>query len=145
MLIYFALSIAFLSATIFTSLTNKDLKNNLLSQLNEKEIQYFNEIKQERLQIYFQGLIIGFLISLAYLHFRKNIFVAFTILFFINYFYYILYPKSKYMVEILDNTEENKAWLEIYKHMQFKYHISFLFGLLFAFSFFAYYNNAVRS
>ena len=141
MLIYFALSIAFLTASIFTSLTNTDLKNKLLSQLNEKEIKYFQEIKQERLQIYFQGLALGFLISLLYLHFRKNIFVAFTILFFINYFYYILYPKSKYMVEILDTTEENQAWLEIYKHMQFKYHISFLFGLLFAFLFFAYYNN----
>ena len=55
----------------------------------------------------------------------------------VNYFYYILSPKSSYMIEHLKDIEQNKAWLKIYRMMQIKYHIGLIFGII-AVMFFAY-------
>ena len=132
-------SLAFLVATLFTLYPSHfDLKKNLMVHLTEKEIKHYEHIVEQRRNIYIQGLCLGLLISLgAIFLFPINntqskynmLFVAIAITFIVNYFYYILYPKDSYMIEILDTKEENKAWLEIYKHMQFCYHIGFLFGL----------------
>ena len=48
----------------------------------------------------------------------------------VNYFFYILHPKSDYMVLHLKNLEEKHAWLNIYKTMQFNYHLGFALGLV---------------
>ena len=48
----------------------------------------------------------------------------------VNYFFYILHPKSDYMVLHLKNLEEKMAWLDIYKTMQFNYHLGFALGLV---------------
>ena len=48
----------------------------------------------------------------------------------VNYFFYILHPKSDYMVLHLKNLEEKQAWLNIYKTMQFNYHLGFVLGLV---------------
>ena len=88
-----------------------------------------------RKTIYLQGLILGFVCSLIFLFINKFkskqviLLTSISITFVINYFYYILYPKKKYMISILNSKKENKAWLKIYKTMQIRYHVGFLFGL----------------
>ena len=46
-----------------------------------------------------------------------------------SYFFYILSPKSKYMISYLKSGEQVEQWLKIYKQMQFNYHIGFLLGM----------------
>ena len=93
----------------------------------------------ERRNIYFQGYALGLFLSFIYLFYIKqilnkrpnNIFIICTvgfIVFLTNYFYYILNKKSTYMVEHLNNKEQTKAWLKIYRTMQFKYHFGLLWG-----------------
>ena len=133
-------SIAFLIATIATLQSpNEELKQNLSQHLNEKEQNYYEEIIIMRRNIYFQGLGLGVVLSLCAIFLIPTLkkakkmvrfFTAIAITFSVNYFYYILYPKDKYMIEILDTKEENKAWLQIYKTMQFRYHMGFLLGLV---------------
>ena len=57
----------------------------------------------------------------------------------VNYFYYILSPKSKWMLNEIKSEEQTKAWLEMYRHMQMYYHTGLVFGIigvgLFAFAF----------
>tara|TARA_B100001093_G_scaffold511642_1_gene579933 strand:+ start:598 stop:1032 length:435 start_codon:yes stop_codon:yes gene_type:complete len=134
MYIYFALTIAFLFATLATTFIDFDIKNDLVSHLKPHEVRMYNESKRIRLMIYYQGLFFGVLLALLYLFMdrKKNMYVATTIVFVVNYFYYILYPKPFYMIEILDNKMENMAWLKIYKYMQYRYHIGFLLGLVFS-------------
>ena len=135
MYIYFGLTIAFLIATISTTCIDYDIKDDLVSQLKSHEVRMYNESKRIRLQIYFQGLFLGIFLALFYLYFtkNKNIFIATTIVFVVNYFYYILYKKPFYMIEILDTKSENIAWLKIYRYMQYRYHLGFLFGLVFSY------------
>lgn len=137
----FYLSFAFILSTIVTMCAPSTLKQNLWEQLTPKEKQYYDNIVVMRRNIYFQGLGLGIFIAMVLLYFcfpmkkRKNenkimlLWVAISITFVVNYFYYILYPKDKYMIDILNTKEENKAWLTIYKSMQFRYHIGFLLGL----------------
>lgn len=49
-----------------------------------------------------------------------------------NYFYYILYPKSNWMLDsdIVKDPKQVKIWLDMYKHMQKYYHTGLLLGLI---------------
>jgi hypothetical protein len=46
------------------------------------------------------------------------------------YFFYTMYPKSKWMLDSIKDQEQTKAWLNMYKHMQLYYHLGFLFGII---------------
>ena len=130
------LSIAFLIATIFTIQVDPSIKKDLLKQLTKEEQAHYKDITKMRQTIYFQGLGLGFLLSLLFIYVNKiknkstTLLYAISITFIVNYFYYILYPKDKYMISILDTKEENEAWLKIYRTMQVRYHIGFLLGLI---------------
>ena len=56
-----------------------------------------------------------------------------------NYFYYMLSPKTDWMLNHLTNKEEIKAWLLMYREMQFNYHMGLVLGIIavgiFAFAF----------
>lgn len=135
------LGLAFLSATLATTFyQGKDeLKKGLTSQLTDDEIKIHQEIVQERRNIYLQGLVIGLIVSFIYLRYNPsentylNGMTAVAITGVINYFYYMLSPKSKYMLEYLDTKKENKAWLKIYRTMQLRWHSAFVMGLVSAY------------
>ena len=135
----FILTIAFLFATLGTTLNTQNLNQDLINQLKPEEIILYKNITIMRRNIYFTGLIIGVIMSLIFLLYTSSydyyyrLFGAISITFCVNYFYYILYPKPIYMLNVLDTSSENKAWLKIYRTMQLRYHLSFLFGLCFAF------------
>ena len=57
-----------------------------------------------------------------------------------NYLYYILSPKTTYMVQHLQNKEQIDEWLKIYRTMQVKYHIGLVLGIV-AIMIFAYANR----
>jgi len=50
--------------------------------------------------------------------------------FFTNYFYYILSPKSTYMLDHINSPEQTKAWLVMYKEMQYNYHFGIVIGII---------------
>jgi hypothetical protein len=137
MIAYF-LSFAFLFATLFTMGGNKTLKNKLMKELNPSEKKEYEEIINMRKTIYFQGLILGFIISIFFIVLTKQyntnkqsiLITSLAITMFVNYLYYILYPKKKYMISILDSKRENEAWLNIYRNMQVRYHYGIIFGIL---------------
>jgi len=62
-----------------------------------------------------------------------------SVAFITNYFYYILTPKTKWMLDSIENKDEIQAWLQMYKSMQTYYHGGLAFGViaigLFAFAF----------
>lgn len=129
----------FLFATLATTFYDSSINKDLINELSPKEKIIYEEVINNRRNIYYSGLILGVIIALMFLYLTKSnnyyykIFSAVAITFFINYFYYILYPKTLYMLEILDTQKENVAWLKIYRYMQLRYHLGFLLGLCFAF------------
>jgi hypothetical protein len=59
---------------------------------------------------------------------RISLFLAITIP--ISVIYYLLMPKSDWMLNHLKTPEQNKAWLEVYKTMKYRYLIGFILGSL---------------
>jgi small-conductance mechanosensitive channel len=123
------------------SMTTSGTVNKYESQLPEHLVEIYNKIVEERTQIYYTGFILGLVLSVLFfvvnkqifkIHMSNTSFVCFTIMisFLSNYFYYILTPKQNYMLDHIDNLEQSKAWLEMYKSMQFSYHFGLFLGLL---------------
>ena len=47
-----------------------------------------------------------------------------------NYFYYMLHPKSDWMLNHMNNQEEVKAWLLMYREMSYNYHMGLTLGII---------------
>ena len=134
---------AFIISSIFVSLRidKSTLKDPLFQLLSERNKQRYMKIADERKNIYLKGFGLGFILSLIALFILNNnkmfkvtklmnICFVLATSFTVNYFFYILHPKTDYMVLHLNEGEEKEAWLNIYKTMQFNYHMGFALGLL---------------
>jgi hypothetical protein len=113
----------------------------------------YEKITKERLKIYYYGYILGFLLSIVIIY--NNYFVkrpnnskltttsivclVIVVSFITNYFYYILSPKSSWMLDHINSPEQTKAWLAMYRSMQVYYHSGLALGIIaigiFAFAF----------
>lgn len=124
---------------------------------NEYEKQLPNELKpvyasivKERIQIYYTGYFLGFLLSVLFIlyniYVKKEKYTALslvciiiTISFLTNYFFYILSPKKNWMLDNIKSQEQTKAWMKMYKGMQMNYHSGLVLGIIsmgfFAFAF----------
>ena len=126
---------------IFSCSNNKELKKNFLNVLNEEQKITYEKIINERKNIYYSGYILGIILSLigyfsikkfTTMRFNKVSLICFVgaITFVTNYLFYILYPKSDYMLLHLNDKKQIQEWLNIYRTMQFKFHIGFVLGIL---------------
>jgi uncharacterized membrane protein YeaQ/YmgE (transglycosylase-associated protein family) len=138
------IALVFLIANIYTMLScsnNKEDKQNFKNVLNIKQQQIYENIISERRNIYFMGYILGIILSIIGYYLSKKIFkirynntslICFigAVTFVTNYLFYILYPKSDYMLLHLSDKKQIQEWLKIYKKMQFKFHMGFVFGII---------------
>ena len=147
-----AISAIFIIAMIyFYNNTNKTAVVKHYKQILSSDLQKkYDELSRERLSISYQGYGLGFLLSLFVILYNIKlksrklsnlnlVCIVLAISFLTNYFYYMLYPKSDWMLNHLSNPQEIKAWLAMYKTMQFNYHIGLVLGIIgvaiFAFAF----------
>jgi len=135
----------------FYELTNK---SEIVKQFKEKlspDLQKrYDKISEERKRISYFGYVLGFILSLFIIFYNlkikkqkmNNLSLVCTVMavsFLTNYFYYMLSPKSDWMLNHMENQEEVKAWLVIYRKMQYNYHMGIVLGIIavgiFAFAF----------
>jgi hypothetical protein len=120
------------------------------SQLPMNLLSTYIEITNERFRIYNFGYFLGFILSIMIIYYNTQITknkmgnlgmvcLVIAVSSIVNYFYYILSPKTKWMLNEIKSEEQTKAWLEMYRHMQIYYHSAFVLGIigvgLFAYSF----------
>ncbi len=115
----------------------KHYKTSLSSDLQKR----YDKISQERLMIGYQGYALGVILSLGIIFYnlkiKKTKMNATTLVctviataFVTNYFYYMLHPKSDWMLNHLQNKEEIRAWLNMYREMQYNYHMGLTLGII---------------
>jgi hypothetical protein len=135
----------------FYNLTDKSVivkhyKSSLSSDLQKR----YEKITNERVNLSYQGYILGVILSLGIIFYNLKIkrskmntsalvCIVIATSFITNYFYYMLSPKSDWMLNHMNNQEEVKAWLLMYREMQFNYHMGLVLGIIavgiFAFAF----------
>lgn len=123
--------IYFYNATDKSEIVQK-YKATLPMELQER----YENITTERRNISYQGYGLGVLLSLVILSFRgkMNTFsLVCTVMatcFLTNYFYYMLSPKSDWMLNHTTNPEQDHAWLLMYRSMSYHYHFGIAFGII---------------
>jgi len=135
----------------FYNMTNK---SKIVSHYKEKlpsDLQkLYEKISIERRRISIYGYILGLLISLCIIFYNIKIkhnrlktsslvCIVMATCFITNYFYYILSPKTDWMLNHINNKEQVSAWLLMYREMSFNYHMGLVLGIIavgiFAFAF----------
>ena len=110
----------------------------------------YENIAKERMMISFYGYGLGLILSLFIIFYnfkmkgaKMNSFsLVCTVMascFLTNYFYYMLSPKSDWMLNHINSPEQTKAWLQMYRGMSYNYHMGMALGVIavgiFAFAF----------
>jgi uncharacterized protein YacL len=148
----FVAAVFIISMIYFQNATNKSQVVQLYkAQLPANLQNLYDKISQERLHIYYYGYILGFILSLVIVFYncsmkRSNkmsttstVCLVIVVSFLTNYFYYMLSPKSAWMLDHINSPEQTKAWLAMYRSMQINYHMGFVIGVvavgIFAFAF----------
>ena len=115
----------------------KTYKEKLPSDLQKR----YEKISEERLTIslygYFYGLILSLFLIFYNVKIKKEkapvwsmICLVMATCFITNYFYYVLSPKSDYILNHTNSPEQVKAWLQMYKEMQYNYHMGIALGIV---------------
>ena len=101
----------------------------------------YEKISEERKRISIYGYILGFIISLFIIFYnvqiKKTKMGTFPLVctvvascFLTNYFYYMLHPKSDWMLNHTNSSDQVKAWLQMYREMQYNYHMGLVLGII---------------
>ena len=100
----------------------------------------YRKIQQERLGIYYYGYSLGFILSLIIIIYNYQnksklstshmVCIVISTSFLTNYFYYMLSPKTSWMLDHIKSPDQTKAWLEMYKSMQKYYHTGLVLGIV---------------
>jgi hypothetical protein len=110
------------------------------AQLPRNLQEIYRKIQLERLQIYYYGYSLGFILSLIIIIYNYQnkskitithmVCIVISTSFLTNYFYYMLSPKTSWMLDHIKTPEQTKAWLEMYKSMQKYYHTGLVLGII---------------
>lgn len=135
---YCLLGAALLGSSILAMMTSKDagVFKKFTNLLDDNQKQIYKSIINERATIYVQSLLLGLILAILVTFNLKRMSNTPKVCLFIlialgtNYLMYSLYPKSTYMLEHLRSTEQNKAWLAIYKEMKLRMWVGLVLGIL---------------
>ena len=142
--LFFALVFIIADIYLLVMVNKKAITTPFINTLDVGKKTIYTNIVQERTMIYIKSIFIALFLSLMYYFvFPKNNFlkpknmtrfslasVSLVIFYVVSYVFYILYPKTDYMILHLDTENERIEWLKIYKSMQFQYHLSFVVGFI---------------
>jgi hypothetical protein len=110
-----------------------DVLTQFINTLDSQQQQIFLQIHEERMKIFVLALIIGLICGTIVLLFmsehgiiRSCSFTLVTLT--VTYLVYILYPKSKYILNYLVRPNQKTAWLRVYKTMQYRSYMGMLLG-----------------
>lgn len=102
----------------------------------------YEKLAIERRNISYYGYLLGFILSLLIIYYKLKVSsrnslsnislvcLVTTTCFLTNYFYYILSPKSDWMLNHINNQYLARLWLEMYREMQFNYHMGIVLGIM---------------
>ena len=140
----FVVSMIYYTYALSNTTFMKKYKDSMAPDLKER----YEKIVAERRNLYYQGYVLGFILSIIVILGNKYylnrkigkwsmVCTIVSISFLTNYFYYTLSPKSDWMLNHIEDGNQAKAWLYVYRKHQVAYHGGLALGLI-AMGFFAF-------
>jgi prolipoprotein diacylglyceryltransferase len=136
----------------YNATTNSNIVKHYKDKLPTDLKQLYDKLSNERLNISIFGYVLGFILSLFIIFYNLKlklkseklsnislVCIVVSTCFLTNYFYYMLTPKSDWMLNHINNPEQTKLWLQLYRNMSVYYHSGLVLGIIavgiFAFAF----------
>jgi len=137
-----AVALVLFVANVYLTITadHSGDKERFYKTLSSELIDRYERIIEERKSIYMKGFAYGLALSgvaIFMCRARKPLHMAClagAITLATTYLFYIIHPKSDYMILHLDGDKQRAAWLDIYRSMQYKYHVGLVIGIAAAMS-----------
>lgn len=131
------IAIVLLVANVYLALTadHSGDKDKLLETLSPELVSRYESIVRERKSIYMKGFGLGLCLSALAIYLCRTrkpapmSCLAGAITLAVTYLFYIIHPKTDYMVLHLDHGAQRAAWLDTYRSMQLKYHVGLVVGI----------------
>jgi uncharacterized protein YacL len=125
----------------YNATTNSQTVQHYRDKLPTNLKQLYDKISNERLRISIYGYVLGFFLSLCIIFYNlklkrerlSNISLVCIVIatcFLTNYFYYMLTPKSEWMLNHINSPEQTKLWLQLYRNMSLYYHSGLVLGII---------------
>ena len=126
----------------FYNITDKsEVVKHYKQKLSSDQQKRYEKIVEERTKISYTGYILGLVLSLFIIFYNMNlkgaklsntsvVCVVIATSFLTNYFYYTLSPKTDWMLNHMNSQEEVRSWLQMYREMQYNYHIGIVLGII---------------
>jgi len=126
----------------FYNMTGKsEIVKNYMEKLPADLQKRYELIAKERKMISYKGYALGVALSLCIIIYNTQflsqkmstsatICLVIATSFLTNYFYYILSPKSDWVLNHTKTQEQVKAWLVMYREMSFNYHAGLALGIV---------------
>lgn len=129
----YLLLVSYVTVMGITTIYNDDFKK-LVSVLDNKQKKKYEEIKTERRNHYFTGLISGIILSLISYYCldlkRNKLCISGIVLYLTTITVYYVIPKSDYMIKYLNTEEQRMAWMDISRNFRLKKMAGYAFGFL---------------
>ena len=126
----------------FYNMTDKsEVVKHYKQKLSSDQQKRYEKIVEERTKISYTGYVLGLVISLFIIFYNMNlkgaklsntsvVCVVIATSFLTNYFYYMLSPKTDWMLNHMNSQEEVRSWLQMYREMQYNYHMGIVLGII---------------
>ena len=109
--------------------------------LSSEQLSKYKNIVEERKNISLRGYGLGFALAIGIIVFNMSmkkekltkmsmICTTASTVFIVQYLYYILSPKSDWILLHLNTQEQKERWLDIYRTMQYNCHLSVALGII---------------
>jgi hypothetical protein len=124
-----------LSTLLFPLLLNRDIVGGYRARLPPAAQVALKAASKERATLAFQGLVLGMIVGtgtvllLGKMGRAMGACVLASIAFVVQFLYYMLSPKSVWVVKHLRSTEQRKDWLRVYREYQKAYYGSIAVGV----------------
>jgi len=138
-----SISLVFLIGMVYmtTIMSDTEAMRKYKQQIPDNLKALYKDIVEERRCIYYTGYGIGILVAMLFILFNNMVLdktfsttsmvcITTSTAFVVNYFYYVLTPKTNYMLDHLETPQQTRAWLKMYKMMQFQYHMGLVVGII---------------
>jgi len=134
-------SLVFLIGMIYfyNMTSHSEIVNSYKEKLPPHLRKLYERLAIERRNISYYGYLLGFILSLLIIYYKLKVSgrnslslvcLVTSTCFLTNYFYYILSPKSDWMLNHINNQYQARIWLEMYREMQFNYHMGIVLGIM---------------
>ena len=123
-----AVAFALAGSSMLTMFMNKRHTRRFEASLDDEQRMLYSEIKRERMRIFLGATVLAVVVGFALGRRGPPCFAAAAALT-TQTLVYLLWPKSRYMMEHVKSPEQSALWMRKYKHMAFLGNAGSLLGL----------------